>query len=71
MVPHARTRGSGQKQTYEVLSGHQETLLSCAGNEALAQVAQRSCGASFLEIFRSHLDISLGTLSLLKYGLDN
>jgi len=41
---------------------------------ALAQVAQRGCGVSSLEIFKSHLDmVVLGNLRwvfLPKYGLD-
>ena len=31
----------------------------CAGDGALAQAAQGSCGFSSLEIFRSHLDVAL------------
>jgi len=37
-------------------------LISCAGDGALAQVAQRGCGVSSLEISKSLLDAALGTL---------
>lgn len=33
-----------------------EELPSCAGNRALAQIAQRDCRVSLLEIFKNHVD---------------
>lgn len=35
-----------QTRTQEVPSKHQEALLSCAGDGALEQIAQRGCGVS-------------------------
>jgi len=37
-----------QNETQEGPSKHQETLLHCEGDQALAQVAQGDCGASIL-----------------------
>lgn len=54
-------------------SEHLETLLCCIDDKALAQAAQRGCGVSSLEISKSCLDMSLGTLlwvSLRGQGLD-
>jgi len=48
-----------------VPSEHKETLFYCEGDRALAQVAQRGCGVSSLEIFKSHLDIVLGNQLLV------
>ena len=45
----------------------------CAGDRALAQVAQRCCGVFSQEIFKISLDVVLGTLlwvSLLEQRLD-
>ena len=56
-----------------VLLGALGALLCCVSDGALAQVAQRGCRVSSLEIFRSHLNIMLGTvlwMSLLEQGLD-
>ena len=59
--------------TQEVPPEHQEACLYCGGDRALAQAAQAGCGVSSLEIFKSHLDMDLGTLlwvALLGQGLD-
>ena len=56
-----------QTETQGVSSKHQEALLYCAGNGALAQIAQRGCGGSSLEIFKSRLDV--GRDNLLEQGL--
>lgn len=40
-------------------SEHQEALPSCAGDRALAHVAPRDCGVSFLKIFKTQLDMVL------------
>jgi len=73
MVPSARTRSSGPKLN------HRKSCLTigqcCVGDGALAQVAQRAgeSGVSSLEIFKSHLDVVLGSLlwvSLLEQGLE-
>lgn len=45
-VPSARSRGNRHKLKREALSEHQEMLLHCAGDGALAQVARRGCGVS-------------------------
>jgi len=69
VLPSAKTRGT---RTQEVPSEHQEALLCCADDGALARVAQRGCGVSSLEISRRHLNVGLGTLlwgSLLEQGL--
>lgn len=58
--------------TREVCSKHQDELLCCADNGALAQVSHRGCGVSSLEIFQSCLEMFLGTLpsaSLLEMWL--
>lgn len=34
-------------------NAHQETLLYCAGDEALVQIAQKCCGVFSLEIFKA------------------
>jgi len=54
-----------QTGTQDAPSAHQH----CAGDEAEAQAAQRGCGVSSLEMFRSHLDTLLW-VSLLEQGLD-
>lgn len=41
-----------QAGTQKGLTKHQEALLYCAGGGALAQVAQRGCGASLLGAFQ-------------------
>lgn len=62
-----------QPGTQMVPSDHQAALLFCGGVGALAQ-GSRGCQVSFLEVFRSHLGMSLGTLfwvALLEQeGLD-
>jgi len=44
LVRSDRTRGNGHKQ--EVPSEHQETLLHCEDDRALARFACRGCGVS-------------------------
>jgi len=54
-----------------VLSEHQETVFHCEGSQALAQVAQRGGESPSREIFKSHLDMVLGTqlyMALLERG---
>ena len=59
---------SFQKGVFKIHSNNnQAALLWCARDRA--QVAQRSCGVSSLEMFRSHLDTLLW-VSLLEQGLD-
>ena len=56
-----------QTEAQEALPAHQAALLCCVD----AQVAQRGCGVSSVEIFKSHLHVGLGTLlwlSLLEQG---
>lgn len=73
VVSSARTRDNETKRQIrkqEVPSDDQEPLLCCAGTEVLAQDAQRCCGI-LQEIFRSCLDIGLGSLlwvALLDWG---
>lgn len=53
--------------------GHQEVILYSMSDGALAQVAQRCCEVSSLEIFKRCLAVVLGTLlrvALLEQGLD-
>lgn len=62
-----------QSGRQEVPSDHQKVLLCIAGAGVLAQVAQRGCGLSSLEVSRSHLDMVTNTLlwvSLLEQRLD-
>lgn len=69
--PVAGSEATGTKMQ-EVLSEHQEMLFHCEGNQALAQVAQRSCRLSlFLEILGSCMDMVLDSqieLILLRQG---
>ena len=51
--------------TQKVPSEHQATILCCAGDGTLAQIAQRICGFSSLKISKSHLDMGL---SILLWG---
>ena len=51
-----------QTEMEEVPAEHQEAFMCCAGDGTLEQATQKGCGVSFLEIFRSHLDLGLGTL---------
>jgi len=44
-----------QTGTQEVTSQHHKTILWCMGGGPLAQVAQRGCDVSSLEIFKSCL----------------
>lgn len=48
--------------TQETSCEHQEALLCHLADGALAQVSQRVCGVSSLDIFKSHLDLGQGTL---------
>lgn len=62
VVPQWQDRRQwAQTGTPEVLSEHQEALLCCAGDGALAQVAPRGCGVS-LDILKSCHDVVLGNL---------
>lgn len=51
-------------EAQEVFRGSLWTSVSTSslGDWALAKVAQRNCGASLLEVFKSHLDVRLGNL---------
>lgn len=65
-------RQCAQTRTQEVPTEHQTAFLCCAVEGALEQFAQRGCGISSLEIFRSCVDVVLGTLrcaALLGQGL--
>ena len=54
---------SAQTGTEDVHSEHQEGLLYCADDEALAEAAQRGYGISSLKIFKSHLEVGLAPCS--------
>jgi len=60
-TPHQDKRQWVQTGRQEAPCEHQEALLCCMGNRALAQAAQRACGIS-LEIFKSHLHVVLGAV---------
>lgn len=62
VMSSARTKGSRQTGAREVPSEHQAELLCCVGNGALAENAQTGFGVSSWEIFKSFLDMGLGTL---------
>lgn len=49
VLPTARTRDDGHKLEHKRI--HQEMLFYCVSDRALAQIAQRGCGISSLEIF--------------------
>ena len=51
----------GTNWRHDVASEYQEVYLYCVGDGALARVAQRGCGFSSLEIFKTQLDMMLGT----------
>lgn len=53
---------AGQTGTEKVPYEHQEDLLCCTSDQSLAQTSQRDCGVSFLDIFKSHLDMVLGNM---------
>lgn len=54
-------RQRAQTGRQKVPSNHQEALLCCENDRALAQAAQK-LGVSALGIFKSHLDMSLSKL---------
>ena len=59
MPGNERKGQRAQNGTQEVTPDHQEALLCCAGDE---MPEQRGCAVSSLEIFKSCLDVVLGTL---------
>jgi len=62
-VDSNRTRGNGFKlKVRRFRLDIRKKILHTEGGEALAQVTQRGCGVSSLEIFRSCLDVVLHTL---------
>lgn len=56
-------RGNRQKtETQEVRTEHEENLIYCAGDEALAQLLREAVMSSPLEIFKIQLDAILGNV---------
>lgn len=52
---------------------HQETLLCCVGDAALVQIVQGGYRVLSLEVFKSSLNVILGTMvwmSMREQGLD-
>jgi len=59
----AQCQNKGQRaQIQRNLLPYLRTLLHCVADKALAQAAHRDCGVSSLEISKSSLERSLGTL---------
>lgn len=71
-MPNARTRSNGSKLEHEGFSLNIRKSF-CAVHGALPQAAQRLCGVSTLEIFKTYLDMVLSNLfwvTLLEQGWD-